>query len=406
MVADYTLPAPSAPYNLWEPASRWRKPARQGCRGSATSGQSRGQICWPLPRRGQARGQICWPRPRRGKHEGRSVGLCHVGASTRAGCRGSATSGQARGQDAGGRPRRGKHAGRMPGVGHVGANSRADLLAFATSGQARGQDAGPRPRRGKHAGRSVGLGHVGANSRADFPARGHRWFKDDFQNIGSYTMQSILQITEGDFDGKSVRTTAEFPRRVSVIDVIGVVSGVGSPKVVWHNLQKNHPDVVDMVQYYQFSGQGQRPTPVAIDENIRWIARKVLCAARLPLSVKRLRLDSFCGHVRDLDLEIKKITEEEIMQDLCRAFAAFDPVKQFRVGPYRVDLYLKIPKIVVECDENGHRQYDACREVARQSQIQDKLGCSFVRFDPYARNFSMMDQIAQIINVILRTSVT
>ena len=116
---------------------------------------------------GQARGQICWPRPRRGKHAGRMPGLGHVGASTRADLLASATSGQARGQICWPRPRRGKHAGRSVGLGHVGASTRADLSVSATSGQARGQICWPRPRRGKHAGRMPGLGHVGASTRAD-----------------------------------------------------------------------------------------------------------------------------------------------------------------------------------------------------------------------------------------------
>ena len=75
-------------------------------------------------------------------------------------------------------------------------------------------------------------------------------------------MQSILQLTEGDFDGQTIRTTNETPRRVSVLDVIKVVTGNQQFRSTWHDLQRSHEEVVGLTNDFKFPGQGQRLTPV------------------------------------------------------------------------------------------------------------------------------------------------
>ena len=64
--------------------------------------------------------------------------------------------------------------------------------------------------------------------------------------VSLFIMQSILQLTEGDFEGQTVRTTHEYPKRVSVIDII---KG-------WADLQKSHPEVVTLCDTFKFPGQG------------------------------------------------------------------------------------------------------------------------------------------------------
>ena len=55
---------------------------------------------------------------------------------------------------------------------------------------------------------------------------------------------------------------------------------------------------------------------------MRWIARKVLCMARMPLSEKRRRLEAWECDQDDIELEMRMFTEEEIMQQLEEALAA------------------------------------------------------------------------------------
>ena len=140
---------------------------------------------------------------------------------------------------------------------------------------------------------------------------------------------------------------------------------------------------------------------------LRWmlsqdIVRKILCRARMPLEQKRKRMEDFGCNMADAQLELQSVTEEEVVQQLVVALASCSPVKQHKVGPYRVDLYLAGPKVAIECDENGHRHYNNEREQHRQSFIEQELGCSFVRFDPYSKDFNVMTVLAEIIAKLRR----
>ena len=76
-------------------------------------------------------------------------------------------------------------------------------------------------------------------------------------------MASLNSIT--DQTVRHIRKTAETPPRVSVLDVIGIVTG-HSPTVCSHTLQnllQNYPEVGPKLSIFKFSGRGQRETHVA-----------------------------------------------------------------------------------------------------------------------------------------------
>ena len=62
------------------------------------------------------------------------------------------------------------------------------------------------------------------------------------------------------FRGKSVRITPD--KRVSVYDVIKVVTEVENARDTYSTISSTHPEVVAKTDNFQFPGQGQRPTPV------------------------------------------------------------------------------------------------------------------------------------------------
>ena len=117
----------------------------------------------------------------------------------------------------------------------------------------------------------------------------------------------------------------------------------------------------------------------------------------MPVSDKKRKLKAVGCDMEDIELELKRVTEEEIVQQLSTAFSRFGPIKQFRIGSYRIDLYLSKLKVAVECDEHGHVGYSQLHEEQRQAFIQTQLGCTFVRFDPYAPGFDVMEQVARIL---------
>ena len=67
-------------------------------------------------------------------------------------------------------------------------------------------------------------------------------------------------------DLKKIRKTNETPPRVSVIDLIAVVTKASNPREAWSGLQRAHPEVVSQTDSfksdYKFPGRGQNGTPV------------------------------------------------------------------------------------------------------------------------------------------------
>ena len=77
-------------------------------------------------------------------------------------------------------------------------------------------------------------------------------------------MMSLLELTDNAVRQR-VRKTAEDPPRVSVYDVIGVITGQSSNacRVIYSRLVSNHPEVVTICCDFKFTGRGQQPIPVA-----------------------------------------------------------------------------------------------------------------------------------------------
>lgn len=60
------------------------------------------------------------------------------------------------------------------------------------------------------------------------------------------------------FKGKKVRVTDENPKRVSVYDVIAVVSDVKKPYDTYNSMCSAHPEVSELTGNFHFTGQGQK----------------------------------------------------------------------------------------------------------------------------------------------------
>jgi hypothetical protein len=78
------------------------------------------------------------------------------------------------------------------------------------------------------------------------------------------------------------------------------------------------------------------------------------------------------------------------------AFVGLNPIPQYKVGPYRIDLYFEAYKIALECDENGHCDLSAINEQERQQFIEQNLGCTFIRFNPDEEGFNIGNIIAEL----------
>jgi very-short-patch-repair endonuclease len=86
--------------------------------------------------------------------------------------------------------------------------------------------------------------------------------------------------------------------------------------------------------------------------------------------------------------------EQETVRILEVAFADLQPIRQFSVHGYRIDLYLAKANIAIECDENNHSQYK--NDKKRESIIKSALGCSFVRYNPSNVGFNIGEVILKV----------
>src|SRR5580704_1627482 len=97
---------------------------------------------------------------------------------------------------------------------------------------------------------------------------------------------------------------------------------------------------------------------------------------------------------------VQDTKEQEFIGAIRKAFSHLPMEPQFRIGDYRIDLYLTSLKIAVECDERGHSDRDVSKEVARQAYIENQLGCRFLRFNPDAKDFCIYGTINELMRMI------
>ena len=98
--------------------------------------------------------------------------------------------------------------------------------------------------------------------------------------------------------------------------------------------------------------------------------------------------------------EIALSKEQETIEQIILAFQHHETVKQYKVDAYYIDLYFPVHCIAVECDEHGHVNYSLQKETQRQAYIENLLGCTFVRYNPDAKKFSVAEVIHKIIMLI------
>jgi very-short-patch-repair endonuclease len=94
--------------------------------------------------------------------------------------------------------------------------------------------------------------------------------------------------------------------------------------------------------------------------------------------------------------------EAEYIGHLMDVFDIYNPLRQYAVETYRVDLYLEKINIVVECDEEDHKGRCPVYEKAREEIVLDVLDCSMVRFNPDHPEFSVFSVIKVIHRLVVK----
>jgi very-short-patch-repair endonuclease len=92
--------------------------------------------------------------------------------------------------------------------------------------------------------------------------------------------------------------------------------------------------------------------------------------------------------------------EAETLKYLKEAFNNIEIIYQFKCGNYRIDMFMPLYKIAIECDENGHNNRDKIYEINREKYIIEQ-GFKLVRFNPDEPNFSIFKVINKILILIM-----
>lgn len=197
----------------------------------------------------------------------------------------------------------------------------------------------------------------------------------------------------GVFQNKQLRITSEW---VSVFDIIRIAGGQRNPSDTWNGLLKQHDITFSMTK---FSGRGQKHTPCIRISYLKDFIIKLIPGCRIPMEQKKKLMTSL-GIIKN-ELQ-RTYVEEEIHCKLIKALKDYEPIKQYPVLGYRIDLYLKKCNIAIECDENNHRRYDKDKETTRKQRIENSLKCTWIRYNPYDTNFCVFDLISKIIAEIYK----
>ena len=89
--------------------------------------------------------------------------------------------------------------------------------------------------------------------------------------------------------------------------------------------------------------------------------------------------------------------ETDTIQCITEAFSGETMFLQYKVDRFVIDLYFEKYNIAIECDENHH---NIIYDFERQEQITKLLGCTFIRYNPYAKDFSIFKVINRIMRAI------
>ena len=88
------------------------------------------------------------------------------------------------------------------------------------------------------------------------------------------------------------------------------------------------------------------------------------------------------GLIQDelLLIERKEIKFLDKLQEALKPFD-LEGIKQYKVLNYRIDFYIPKLNIAIEYDENEHKDYSYKQQQGRQKEIENSLGCDFIRIN-------------------------
>lgn len=125
----------------------------------------------------------------------------------------------------------------------------------------------------------------------------------------------------------------------------------------------------------------------------------VVSISRRPLEVKNKVLE-LLGKNSEVHSHFKSRDEDEYIHLIQTAFKLFHSEREVRVGEYRCDLLFPKHKLIVECDEYGHRGYNKELEARREVYLKGR-GYNVIRFNPDGDDFYIGDTLGSILEFLM-----
>jgi very-short-patch-repair endonuclease len=151
-----------------------------------------------------------------------------------------------------------------------------------------------------------------------------------------------------------------------------------------------HSDSKEKVVRQWFSPGGPQETLFLTYARVR----RLLVTSRKPAAARMAKAFGMKVH----DNHYVRV-EAAAVDFISTALDGLNMIQQYRVGPYRVDLYFPDHKIALECNEEGaHGAGRISQDRERQIFIEKHLSCRFIRFRPQQKKFTM----AKLLNIIIR----
>lgn len=197
-------------------------------------------------------------------------------------------------------------------------------------------------------------------------------------NYKGYEIRKFLLVDDAFYYAKDIGKV------LGVKTIKTSMRGYADDELVSSDLRKKY----NIITYKTYRGSSRKDNSILLLTNKG--LRKLICNSR---SIHADDLATFLGidiHTRITPVEISTILQ------IIKVFKNENYQLQYTVNNYRIDLYFPIHKIAIECDEHNHDGRDPEYETNRENTIKKALGCEFIRYNPNAINFDILDVIHEI----------
>lgn len=221
-------------------------------------------------------------------------------------------------------------------------------------------------------------------------------------------MNNELLIKEN--EGIDSREVAEMMER-SHGDVMKMIQGSGKNLGIVPVLEKGGIDVNDFFIKSTYKVEGNNKTYncyLVTKKGCELLGSRLQGEKRLAFKLKYANnIDNVKSAFEIANNEIFERKEITFLNKLEQALKPFNitGIRQYKVFNYRIDYYIPSLKIAIEYDENNHKQYTYEQHEGRQMEIENELGCKFIRVsDKESDEYNIGLVIKELINNIYKVA--